>query len=242
MLDLHCHLLPGIDDGAQTLDDALSLARHAVAHGITHAVMTPHVQPGTYENTVAGIADAVDSFRQQLLTHGIALHIAAGGEVRICTELLEMVAMKQIPFLGEVDGYQIMLLEFPHSHILPGSDQLVHWLLKQHIRPLIAHPERNKGIHADPDKIAPFVSMGCLLQVTAGAVAGHFGKVSRSCAQYFLEQGWVDVLATDAHNLQFRPPELAEGMRAAAQIIGEQAAHALVHENAYAIAGSRFDD
>jgi len=241
LLDLHCHLLPGIDDGAQTLDEALALARHAVAHGITHAVMTPHVQPGTYENSAATIADAVLAFRGQLAAHDISLQIAAGGEVRICTELLDMVPMRQAPFVGELEGYRVMLLEFPHSHILPGSDQLVRWLLKQHIRPLIAHPERNKGIHADPDRIASFVSMGCLLQVTAGAVVGGFGERSMACARYFLEQGWVDVLATDAHNLQYRPPELIPGMEAAAAIIGDDAAHALAYETPRAIAGCKFD-
>ncbi len=241
MIDLHCHLLPGIDDGAQNIEDALALARYAVEHSITHAVMTPHIQPGTYDNCAETIEQHVRSFQIQLDEHGIALKIAAGAEVRICSELLEMVPMGQIPFLGKLDGYDIMLLEFPHSHIPPGSDQLVRWLLKQHIRPLIAHPERNKAMHADPDKIAPFVSMGCLLQLTAGSVVGRFGELSRSCADYYLGRGWVEVLATDAHNLQYRPPELKNSMQAAAKLIGDDAAHALVYENPIAIAGNRFE-
>jgi len=241
MLDLHCHLLPGIDDGAQSLDDALALARHAVRSGISRAVMTPHIQPGLYENTAASISEAVDAFRRQLAAHDIMLQIAAGAEVRLCGELMDMISTGQIPFLGESEGYRVMLLEFPHSHIPPGSDQLVRWLLRRHIRPLIAHPERNKAVHTDPQRIAPFISMGCMLQLTAGSVAGSFGEPSKACARYLLGQGWVYVLATDAHHLRMRPPELLAGVRAAADIIGEESAHALVHEHAWAIAGSKFD-
>ncbi|WP_018294794.1 tyrosine-protein phosphatase [Mariprofundus ferrooxydans] len=242
MLDLHCHLLPGIDDGARTLDESLALARHAVEHGISRAVMTPHIQPGVYDNSAENICDAVQLLRAHLADHDIPLRIAAGAEVRICPELIQMIPMGQIPFLGESEGYKVLLLEFPHSHILPGSEQLVRWLLNNNIRPLIAHPERNKGLHADPHRIAPFVSMGCMLQVTAGSVSGSFGTASKAVAHYLLEQGWVDVLATDAHNLNHRPPELKAGMDDTARLVGEAKAHALVYENSYVIAGYRFDD
>lgn len=241
MFDLHCHLLPGIDDGPVSMRESLALASHAIEQGIKYAVMTPHIHPSVYDNNADTIVDAVKLFQDQLADHDIALSIVAGAEVRICTELMQMVPMQQIPFLGESEGYKVMLLEFPHSHILPGSDQLVGWLLKQNIRPLIAHPERNKEVHSDPGKMASFVSMGCMLQVTAASVAGDFGGPSRSCANYFLEQGWVEVLGSDAHNLKSRPPELMKGVRAASKLIGESAAYALVEENAYAIAGSRFE-
>jgi len=241
MLDLHCHLLSGMDDGPTTMQESLAMASHAVEQGIKYAVMTPHIHPGIYDNTAESIANAVELFQNQLSGHGIALKIVAGAEVRICPELIQMVQMQQIPFLGESDGHKVLLLEFPHSHILPGSEQLVGWLLKQHIRPLIAHPERNKEIHADPGRMAQFVSMGCMLQVTAASVAGGFGASSRSCANYFLKQGWVEVLGSDAHNLKSRAPNLMQGVRAASKVIGDSAAYALVEENAYAIAGSRFE-
>jgi len=242
MIDMHCHLLPGIDDGARDLNEALELARYAVDHGITHAVMTPHINPGTFNNSKASITRAVASFRTQLAEHDIALNIAVGAEVRICVELLDMIVLNQIPFLGELDGYRIMLLEFPHSHILPGSDKLVQHLLDQNIRPLIAHPERNKAVHANPDRIAQFVAMGCLLQVTADSVAGRFGKASKRTAAYLLKKGWVYVLATDAHHIKHRPPELMGGVRAAARLIGDSAASALVNSHPFSIVGiEQFD-
>ncbi len=230
MIDLHCHLLPGIDDGPATLDAALDLARIAVADGITHAVMTPHIHPGRYDNSVATITPVFDTFQQALHSHRIALEIHLGAEVRIAAEMLALVPSGKIPFIGHWQGQQVMLLELPHSHIPPGSDKLVDWLLKQNILPMIAHPERNKEIIDNVDKLAPFIERGCLLQLTAMSVAGRFGEMARTRAQQLLENGWVTVLASDAHNHQHRPPVLSEGMQAAAGIIGLAEARKLVYD------------
>jgi protein-tyrosine phosphatase len=148
-----------------------------------------------------------------------------------------LIEQDELPFLGEMDGYRIMLLEFPHSHISLGADNLIKRLLDRKIRPIIAHPERNKDVIRDLAKIEPFIEMGCFLQLTASAVAGHFGKGPHLRARQLLELGAVNVLATDAHNLKGRRPELREGMEAAAEIVGDEAAHALVHKNPRAIVG-----
>ena len=108
------------------------------------------------------------------------------------------------------------------------SDKLVSWLLKQGIRSMIAHPERNKDILRSIDKLLPFVRMGCLLQITAGAVAGSFGEPARARAADLLARGWVTVLASDAHNMEARPPELEPGRAAAAKIVGEEESWNLV--------------
>lgn len=228
MIDLHCHLLPAIDDGPDTLSEALDLARLALANGIEHSVVTPHIHPGRYENERANIESAVTDFKAALKAHNIPLKISSGGEVRISVEAISMVRHTQIPMLGHENGYDIMLLEFPHSHILPGSDKLVAHLLNQNIRPMIAHPERNKDVMRSLDKLLPFVEAGCLLQLTAGSVAGSFGKFARQRAIEMLERGWVTVLASDAHNHKYRPPDLRAGRDAAAAIIGEAAAMDLV--------------
>jgi protein-tyrosine phosphatase len=230
VIDIHCHLLPGIDDGPETLDEALAMARIAVANGITEAVLTPHVHAGRYENTVASVTAAAARFGQALAEHGIPLTLHAAGEIRIGPELLPMVAAGQVPWLGRLDGFRLILLELPHSHIPPGTDKLVGWCLQRGIRPVIPHPERNKDVLRDIEKITPLVRLGCLLQVTAGAVAGDFGSPARQRAVELLERGWVQFLASDAHNTDNRIPDLAPGRDAAAAIIGEQAAWALVSE------------
>jgi protein-tyrosine phosphatase len=114
-----------------------------------------------------------------------------------------------------------MLLELPHSHVPVGADKLVEWLLKQGIRPMIAHPERNKDIMRSVDKLLPFVRLGCLFQVTAGAVAGSFWRASPQTRRRSAGAGWVTVLASDAHNLEARPPELEPGAGRGGAIVGE---------------------
>ena len=129
MIDIHCHLLPSIDDGPATLDAALRLARHAVASGIEKSVVTPHIMPGRYDNSLQQIREAVLRFGTALATHQIALELGYAAEIRIGPEVMGLVQEDQLPALGSVDGYRIVLLEFPDSHILPGSDKLVGWLL-----------------------------------------------------------------------------------------------------------------
>lgn len=235
MIDLHCHLLPGIDDGPETMEEALALAAHAVRSGIVRSVVTPHVHVGRYENDLASIAADLERFRTELERRHIPLELGLGGEVRLGEGIISMVMEERVPFLGERDGYRIMLLELPHSHVPVGSDKFVDWLLKQKIRPMIAHPERNKDVHIDINRITPFVSMGCWLQVTAGSVTGNFGEPSRKRAVQLLERGWVSILASDAHNLEHRPPELEPGRRAAAAIVGEKESWKLVRDNPLAI-------
>jgi len=228
MIDMHCHLLPGIDDGPDTLEQALELAALAVANGIRHSVVTPHIHPGRYDNQLTTLQPVLAAFRDALEQHRIPLQLSLGGEVRLSVEAIALLQQEEVPMLGQENGYRIMLLEFPHSHILPGSDKLVRHLLDRKIRPMIAHPERNKDVMRSLDKLLPFLEAGCLLQVTAGSVAGHFGGPAQQRAFEMLERGWVAVLASDAHNAKYRPPDLEPGRAAAARVIGEAAAWDLV--------------
>ena len=227
MIDLHCHYLPGIDDGAQALEESIDLARAAVEAGISTAVMTPHVHPGRYENTGRSITKLCVAFKRVLVHKNIPLDIRVGGEVRISADIMAMVEQDEIPFIGSVDGYRIMLLEFPHSHLLLGADKLVAWLLARRVRPLIAHPERNKEVMRSVDKIEPFVKMGCILQLTGASIIGQFGRPAQACAQEIIEREWAAVVATDAHNLKHRPPNLNLAHEALVKIGGEAFAREL---------------
>ena len=238
MIDLHCHLLPGIDDGPDTLEAALALARQALAGGIVKAILTPHILPRRYDNTLAGIREATARFRAALDARSIGLAIGCAAEVRIGPEVITLAEEQTLPLLGTVDGYGVVLLEFPDSHILPGSDKLCAWLLNRKIRPLIAHPERNKEVMRNVETIAPFVQMGCWLQLTAGSVAGVFGPRCRERSHQLLERGWAHVLASDAHDMPGRKPELEPGRAAAEEIVGEAEAWRLVRERPAAIAAT----
>ncbi len=229
MIDIHCHLLPGIDDGPETLEEALEMARIAVANGIELAHVTPHLHPGRWENDLAKITAAVETHRAALAAAGIPLELGFAAEVRLDYEILPLVEAGRVPFLGTLEGYKVMLLEFPHSHVPVGADKFVAWLLARNIRPLIAHPERNKDLMREPARIEPFLEAGCLLQITADAITGGFGELCAQRAREFLERGWVSVRASDAHDTVDRPPRIAPGRNAAAQIVGEDEAQRMTY-------------
>jgi protein-tyrosine phosphatase len=237
MIDLHCHFLPGIDDGPETLAEALDLARAAVADGITHSVLTSHVHPGRYPNERRNLLTAIESFAAEVAKANIPLNLRLGGEARLCPELVDMLAENQVPFLGEVDGFRIVLLEFPHQLIPVGSLRFVQSLFRLKIRPLIAHPERNKAIMANPDKVNEFAEAGCWLQLTAGSLVGRFGPQAQQAAFRILDKDWNCVVATDAHNLANRPPLLSEGRAALQQRYGDAVAHSMVFEKPARILG-----
>lgn len=208
MIDLHCHMLPGIDDGPATLEESLAMARAAVADGVTTAVLTPHVHLDRYSNTRSSIESAVSSFQQELNQHGIPLRVKAGGEVRFSIDVLDLLQNNNLPFIGELQSKQgpqkVLLLEFPHQSIPVGSFELIKKLLNLRIKPLVAHPERNKAIIADFNLARRLHSAGCLLQVTAGSLLGIFGEQPQRIAEQLLNESLMHVVATDAHNTSTR--------------------------------------
>lgn len=240
MIDLHNHLLPSIDDGAPDLAAAIALARVAVDDGITHLVCTPHIHPGRYDNTPNSINQALTQFQQGLIEHNIPLKVSAAAEVRFGMELMIGIKTNSIPMLGLWHDKQVLLLEFPHSEIPFGAERLTAWLLQHSIVPMIAHPERNKGLMRDPNKLKPFIDQGCLLQVTAGSVAGNFGEAAQDLAHQLLEKNLVTILASDAHNVDHRPPVLSAGLAVACDLIGADAAQRLVFDNPWQIAKHHF--
>jgi protein-tyrosine phosphatase len=240
MIDLHCHLLPGIDDGPEILEQSMALAKQAVRNGVTHAIVTPHMHHGRWDNTASSIDEVTNTFRTELNRKGIPLSIAYAAEVRIGVEVLQWVADQQIPYLGEYQGKKVMLLELPHSNIPLGTEKIIKWLIDRDILPLIAHPERNKDVIRRYEKLSPLVDMGCLFQVTAGSLIGRFGNQVQAVAQRLICSGLVSVLASDAHHAERRPVNLKEGYEAAIELIGESEARSLVYDVPLEIAAKKF--
>lgn len=228
MIDLHCHFLPGVDDGPETMVEALDLARMAVADGITHSVLTSHLHPEAFPNRRSNLVVTFENFSRELQAAGIPLNVRLGGEARLCPELIELIAEDQVPFLGVVDGWRILLLEFPHQMIPVASLRFVYSLLKQKIRPLIAHPERNKAVMDKPERIREFTDAGCWLQLTGGSLVGRFGPQAQAVALALIESEFECVAATDAHNLQSRPPLLREAYGVIGNRFGADVADAMI--------------
>ncbi|MDO4905422.1 MAG: hypothetical protein Q4A16_07730 [Lautropia sp.] len=210
MIDLHCHLLPGVDDGARTMDDALGLARAAVGNGVRHALLTPHVYPGVFDNRYSTLKPVYDEYKRALRQAQIPLEVYLGGEVHLHPDAMELLAQDELPFMGALSGRKVILVEFPDGTIPVGAEMVCRMFADQGIRWMIAHPERNKAVMRDPMRIKPFVDMGCMLQLTAASVIGAFGRPAAQTAHVLLSRGMAHVVATDAHNLAHRPPRLGE--------------------------------
>lgn len=210
------------------MQEALALASAAVEDGITHSVLTSHVDLERYTNQRSNLETVFAHFSEQLALAKIPLQLRLGGEARLGPELIDLIADNEVPFLGEVDGWRILLLEFPHQMIPVGSGRFIYSLLKQKIRPLIAHPERNKAVMAQPERIEEFTDAGCWLQLTAGSLVGRFGAVAQQVAFKLVEDGHHCLAATDAHNLTSRPPRLREAKEILQTRYGELVADDMV--------------
>lgn len=210
MIDLHSHILPGIDDGARSLEIALEMAQQAVDCGISHMVCTPHIHRGYFDNSLSSIEKAFYSFNEQVRSASIPLTLSFAAEVRV-NELIPLWFKKgELPFLGKYNGKNVLLLEMPHSHIPQGLDILIKWLLRNNVQPLIAHPERNRELIAENEKFDWLLRQGCLFQATAGAFVGRFGEKVEEFAFSLLEKRAFHVVASDTHDLVRRPNDMKE--------------------------------
>ncbi|WP_206860831.1 tyrosine-protein phosphatase [Lysobacter changpingensis] len=225
MYDLHCHLLPAIDDGPVDLDTALEMARLAVADGITTIACTPHIYPGVYENTADGIRSAIELFRSELAGHGIALTLVEGADVHLAPDLADGIRNGRIPTLA---ASRYLLLEPPHHVAPPRFEEAVFQLMSQGIVPVITHPERLSWVDSHFDVFARLAEHGAWMQITAGALTGRFGSRPRTAAERFVGEGLCMILATDAHHPRRRPPFLMEAREAATRLVGREEAEHLV--------------
>jgi len=210
MIDIHCHVLPGIDDGPANVEQALALAKACADDGVTRLVATPHVFPGRFENWRSSIADEVARFADLLASAGIALDLAWAGEVRLTPEVLDLLARDELPYLGEVNGFRTLLLEMPDGQVPLGAMTFVQRLLAARIKPVIVHPERNRGVMERPERLQDFIDAGCYVQLTAGSLIGQFGAKAQAVAADLVARGWVHAVASDAHNLAGRRPRMRD--------------------------------
>lgn len=225
MIDLHCHILPGIDDGAPDLKVSLAMARCAVADGITHTACTPHIYPGLYENQQAGIEQAITQLRAVFAAEDIPLQLCIGADTHLAPDLIASIRGGRVPTLN---GSRYLLLEPPHHVAPPQFEESVFQLMAAGYVPVITHPERLSWIETHYPIFQRLVKQGAWMQLTSGSLTGRFGRRPQYWAVRMLEERIVHILATDSHHIDRRPPLLAEGREAAARRIGEEQAKYLV--------------
>ncbi|RDW20742.1 tyrosine-protein phosphatase [Oceanobacillus chungangensis] len=201
MIDIHSHILPGIDDGAQTEEDSLEMAREAVAQGITTIIATPHHRNGKYDNKRSSIIQDVNILNELLIREDIPLNVLPGQETRINGDMVEDINNGE---LLSLDDTKYLFVEFPSAHVPRYSSQMLFDIQVAGYTPIIVHPERNQELIEHPNKLYEFVRNGALTQVTAASIVGKFGKNIKTFSQQLIEANLTHFIASDAHNTTSR--------------------------------------
>ena len=225
MIDLHCHILPGLDDGAADLDVSLAMARAFEADGVTVVACTPHILPGLYPNSGPEIRKAVARLQQTLDREEIPLRLVAGADNHIVSSFVAELRSGHLLSLADTS---YVLVEPPHHIPPPRMEDLFFALLVAGYVPILTHPERLTWINSHYQIIQRLVRGGVWMQITAGSLAGAFGRAAQYWAERMLDEGCVHVLATDAHDMDRRPPNLGLGRALAAKRVGDIEAQNLV--------------
>jgi protein-tyrosine phosphatase len=225
MVDVHCHILPGLDDGPENLEISLAMAEAAIADGITHVVATPHSS-----NEYFFDYPRVRALRAELQEKiGDRLILATGCDFHLSPENLDFLREDGRRFCINQRDY--LLVEFNEYSIPPAMDQTLHEIQLLGLRPVITHPERNAILRLQTERLAKWARLGCFIQVTAGSLTGVFGPGAQKDSLRWLADGLVHIVASDAHNTGRRPLKLQPAFDLVRERFGEKKARALFVEN-----------
>lgn len=222
MIDTHCHLIPGIDDGAADDSMALKMAQVALADGVETIVATPHMRDGDYPNEGPAVLAGIERLCESLRSAGCAMRVVAGGEIHLTTDLIEKIRSGRLLTYGGAGRY--ILLECPYRTRPMGLDRTVFDLRVEGITPVIAHPERTRFFIEEPERYEELLRLGALGQLTTSSLLGHFGRRIQALSEDWVRRRMVHVLASDAHDPEYRPPLLAEARARWANLVGEESA------------------
>jgi len=207
-----------VDDGAESQDESLAMARTAVKDGIHTIMATPHTLNGMYINPAREVTSRVADLQETLSRNHIKLKLYVGADVHLCPHMLELIESGDAGTINNARKY--ILLEFPPQTIPPGVKEEIFSLKLNGITPIISHSERNAIIQHDLGVMYELVSMGALSQVTAMSITGDFGGMVMQCAERLLKHRLVHVIASDAHSAERRPPVLSQAVEAASETMG----------------------
>lgn len=233
-MDIHSHILPGVDDGAADIAEALAIAERAVANGVSVIAATPHFAEGFFRPEAAVIAQRLEELRSMVRTAGLSLQVMSGAEVRISPSLLSWLKRGEVPTLGD---NRFLLLELPFDCIPRQSSSVVSELAAQGITSVLAHVERNIDIQRDPAKLSDFLEQGCLVQVNSTSLTGSLGHSAQVTACTLLKTRQVHVIASDSHDAKNRYPNFKEAHRMASDVVGPAEAVRMLRDTPSMILG-----
>jgi protein-tyrosine phosphatase len=225
MVDLHCHILPGLDDGPATMEESMAMAESAIADGITHVVATPH-SSNEYPFDFAHVRQLRDELQAKV---GGRLKITTGCDFHLNPENLSSLRKDARHYCINQRDY--LLLEFNEFSIPPSMDQTLHGIQLTGVRPVITHPERNGILRSHPERLKKWVRQGCFAQVTGGALTGGFGAGAQQDALRWIGEGLIHFVASDAHNTRTRPLRLQPAYDVIVDRFGQEKGRALFQDN-----------
>jgi len=217
MIDLHCHILPNVDDGSQSVEESLKMAERAVEDGIQAIVATPHSLDGVYTNRVEDVVSGVTALQGALSANHLDLKLHPGADLHLCTDMVQRISSREACTIDDAGKY--ILLELP-SQMIPNRVKDEIFALKLNgITPIITHPERNAVVQHDPGILYELLQMGALSQVTAMSLTGDFGEFIGRVSATLLRYRLVHIIASDAHSAKDRPPVLSDAVERAAEVL-----------------------
>lgn len=240
MLDLHSHILPGVDDGPSTMEESLEMARLAYEDGTRTIVATPHNRDVNERSSIFAVRALVDRLKQEIQAQSLPLKVLLGMENHIEMDTPEQVDRGlAIP----IEGTHYILIELPFEFYPFYGEEVLFKLQIKGLRPIVVHPERNLAIQNNPQVLANLVQKGALAQITAGSITGALGKESQKASKELLQQNLVHIIASDGHTARgTRKPLLSAGAAAAARVVGREAARNMVEDIPQAILQDRKPD
>ena len=239
MVDIHHHLLPGVDDGANSIETSVEMARLAAGEGITHVVCTPHANNNFAFDRQANAAKT-EELRQRLAEQNIPLTLGSGCDFHLSFENLKQAQADPARF--SINGLGYLLVEVADYSLPPGLTETFYTLQLAGLIPILTHPERNPTLQKEPERMRDWLRGGVLIQVTADSLTGHKGRKAERMAHDLLERRWVHFLATDAHNTTSRPPRMRDAHNLVAARYSASYAHALCVTNPVAVfLGKQFE-
>ncbi len=237
MFDLHSHILPGLDDGAKTLDESMAMLRAAASDGIRGMAATPHAKDVREAYALPKVSEYVDRLNGLARGEGLDLKVYVGMENHLSEDLPDLVTADMA---FSYNGGPYILVELPFDSLPGYTDEVLTRLQGQGFTPVIAHPERQADIMRDPSIMGEFAERGMLGQVTSTCILGRFGDEERDVAETLLRNGWVHVISTDCHRpVGPRAPRMLEGVGVAGEIVGGEKARAMAVEAPEAILAGR---
>ena len=219
MIDIHCHLLPKMDDGSNSWEDTLEMCRLAAKDGVTDIIATPHFGKAFFQSSLEDIRKTVRLLNSHLENQRIPLRVHPGADVSLEAGILDWARQGRLPTLA--DGNRYFLLESPDGVRAEGLDRMIFDLRSLGLTPIITHPERMSA-GDDWDWLERLLEMGCLCQITAMSLTGGFGRQARQSALRLLRKGLVHLVASDAHSPRDRPPLLGQAREALLDLVGPE--------------------